>query len=175
MHDVATKMPNANGLFDMIGNAWELTNDSFIIGGDYNTYILGDLPVEEYDILHCSFVRKAIGFRLVLSDDDSVTNMDFVDLGLSVLWASGAGKKHRGRKPTVRECDELLKECNILNVGDKISKVIGPNGNCIYLRNTWYRIADAEGNKIIAFNPEHKQVNKIYDKNHYNYIMVKHR
>lgn len=101
LHDVATKMPNTNGIFDMIGNVWELTNDSFIRGGDYSTYILGDLPIEEYDVLHYScFVRKAIGFRLVLSNDDSDTNMDFVDLGLSVLWESGSGKKQGGRKPS---------------------------------------------------------------------------
>lgn len=81
-------------------------------------------------------------------------------------------ERNKGEENLVRECEELLKDCNILQVGENISKVIGPNGKYIYMRNIWHRISYAEGNKINAFHPVLNQISKIYDKSNYNNIMV---
>lgn len=111
-----------------------------------------------------------------LTIDRSTDN--FVDLGLSVMWAKSdassdceysyaetAVKKYGGRLPTVVEYGELARRCIITNQTYNRLTFISPNGNSISLKCTSSDHTDGEsyryqywtskpsiGNPYIGFN-----------------------
>lgn len=68
-HPVKQKMPNALGVYDMIGNVseWTISGSDplfFIVGGSYETENKC-FDIEEYDINHANIKDGSIGLRLV--------------------------------------------------------------------------------------------------------------
>ncbi|MBP3471478.1 MAG: SUMF1/EgtB/PvdO family nonheme iron enzyme [Paraprevotella sp.] len=164
LHYVATKSPNTKGVYDLIGNVWEFVMESEVVrGGDYCTDIMGNPPIKKG--FYSDF---RTGFRLAFFDEESIRNIDFVDIGLSVLWGRNSGYSNSsGRIPTVEESEELLKKCEILNVDDDIVKVSGPNGQYLYMRSRWYPTSQcgSKYNSRYAFHLGYHQIRDIYDKN----------
>lgn len=121
---------------------------------------------------------NTIGFRLILSEDNCV---DFVDLGLSVLWARNSTYisefKAGARLPSVDEANEILQKCEIepINTDSNICKITGPNKNYIfaYYRNWYATSQDAVINNCnLAFILAHQKIDAISKKQITLYRMV---
>ena len=172
LHNVSQKAPNQFGLYDMYGNVWERVLDREIKrGGSFATpYNYGIWPPiqGEDDEERCS--NNNTGFRLLLVNDErNDFNEEYVDLGLSVLWARNWIYSFNGTfkvLPTENLAEELLKKCDSEKIGNSIYKIIGPNGNYIYVPDFWLMLSgDRNGNKYQALSFMYSQVGTVYLKN----------
>ena len=102
VHPVATKKPNELGIYDMAGNVWEYVSDWYgpytadaqvnplgpvsgtqvILRGGSRANSFGATNCRVSARLNYASVRSHVGLRLVLDTHQ------YVDLGLSVLWAT---------------------------------------------------------------------------------------
>ena len=177
LHEVAKKKPNNFGLYDMYGNVWEYLYDNLILrGGCFSSSMEDCISIypHDYEYINCN----TIGFRLILSEDNCV---DFVDLGLSVLWARNSTYisefKAGARLPSVDEANEILQKCEIepINTDSNICKITGPNKNYIfaYYRNWYATSQDAVINNCnLAFILAHQKIDAISKKQITLYRMV---
>lgn len=177
LHNVAETLPNDIGVYDLYGNVWEMVLDETImLGGSFTTSL---------DEIRATKRRMSpyydIGFRLILKgkgEDEIADNVEFVDLGLSVLWSRNYEYFYEDyfESPTQEEVKELLQLCDISEIDDFVSKITGPNGNYIFVSGGWYRIESGQHqNSSIAVNFKLHQINDVYDK-HINYkLRIKRR
>lgn len=180
LHDVAQKAPNQFGLYDIYGNVWERVLDREIKrGGSFATpdnYGIWPPIQGEDDEERCS--NNNTGFRLLLVNDErNNLNEEFVDLGLSVLWARNWISSFNGTSkvlPTENLAEELLKKCDSEKIGNSIYKIIGPNGNHIYVPDFWLMLSgDRNGNKCQALSFMYSQVGTVYLKNIHGLLPIK--
>ena len=180
LHDVAKKAPNQFGLYDIYGNVWERVLDREIKrGGSFATpdnYGIWPPIQGEDDEERCS--NNNTGFRLLLVNDErNNLNEEFVDLGLSVLWARNWISSFNGTSkvlPTENLAEELLKKCDSEKIGNSIYKIIGPNGNYIYVPDFWLMLSgDRNGNKYQALSFMYSQVGTVYLKNIHGLLPIK--
>ena len=180
LHNVSQKAPNQFGLYDMYGNVWERVLDRGIKrGGSYATldYYATWSPIQcEKDDEEC--YNDNTGFRLLLvNNEHNDSNEEYVDLGLSVLWARNWICSFNGTSkvlPTENLAEELLKKCDSEKIGNSIYKIIGPNGNHIYVPDFWLMLSgDRNGNKCQALSFMYSQVGTVYLKNIHGLLPIK--
>lgn len=180
LHSVSQKAPNQFGLYDMYGNVWERVLDRGIKrGGSYATYDYYGTwpPIQcEKDDEKCS--DDNTGFRLLLvNNEQSDSYEEYVDLGLSVLWARNwisSVDVISTVLPTEDLAVELLKKCNSEKIGNSIYKIIGPNGNYIYVPDFWLKLSGyGFGNSDRALSFRYSQVNTVYLKNIHGSLPIK--
>ena len=103
--------------------------------------------------------------------------LEYVDLGLSVLWARNWISSFNGTSkvlPTENLAEELLKKCDSEKIGNSIYKIIGPNGNYIYVPDFWLMLSgDRNGNKYQALSFMYSQVGTVYLKNIHGLLPIK--
>lgn len=176
LHNVAQKIPNQFGLYDMYGNVWEHVLDRGVKRGGCcethacygnRTLIIGEDDEEQFT-----------GFRLLLDNNEKNDFYEeYVDLGLSVLWARNWIRSFNGMSkvlPTKDLAEELLKKCDSEKIGNSIYKIIGPNGNYIYVPDFWLMLSgDRNGNKYQAFSFMYSQVSTVYLKNIHGLLPIK--
>lgn len=176
LHNVAQKIPNQFGLYDMYGNVWEHVLDRGVKrGGCCETYacygnrilIIGEDDEEQFT-----------GFRLLLDNNEKNDFYEeYVDLGLSVLWARNWIRSFNGMSkvlPTKDLAEELFKKCDSEEIGNSIYKIIGPNGNYIYVPDFWLMLSgDRNGNKYQALSFMYSQVSTVYLKNIHGLLPIK--
>ena len=180
LHNVSQKAPNQFGLYDMFGNVWERVLDREIKrGGSYATHDnYGTWPLIQCDDDDENCGNDNTGFRLLLvNDEKNVSNEEYVDLGLSVLWARNWISSFNGTSkvlPTENLAEELLKKCDSEKIGNSIYKIIGPNGNYIYVPDFWLMLSgDRNGNKYQALSFMYSQVGTVYLKNIHGLLPIK--
>lgn len=180
LHNVSQKAPNQFGLYDMYGNVWERVLDRGIKrGGSYATldYYGTWSPIQcEKDDEECD--NDNTGFRLLLvNNEHNDSNEEYVDLGLSVLWARNwicSFNVISKVLPTKDLAEELLKKCNSEKIGNSTYKIIGPNGNYIYVPNFWLMLSgNGFGNKEQALSFRYSEVNSVYLKNIHGTLLIK--
>ena len=180
LHNVSQKAPNQFGLYDMYGNVWERVLDRGIKrGGSYATldYYGTWSPVQcEKDDEECD--NDNTGFRLLLvNNEHNDSNEEYVDLGLSVLWSRNwicSFNVISKVLPTKDLAEELLKKCNSEKIGNSIYKIIGPNGNYIYVPNFWLMLSgNGFGNKEQALSFRYSEVNSVYLNNIHGSLLIK--
>lgn len=180
LHNVSQKAPNQFGLYDMYGNVWERVLDRGIKrGGSYATlgYYGTWSPIQcEKDDEECD--NDNTGFRLLLvNNEHNDSNEEYVDLGLSVLWARNwicSFNVISKVLPTKDLAEELLKKCNSEKIGNCTYKIIGPNGNYIYVPNFWLMLSgNGFGNKEQALSFRYSEVNSVYLKNIHGTLLIK--
>lgn len=177
LHNVAETLPNDFGVYDLYGNVWEMVLDKTImLGGSFTTSL-----DEIWATKRSMSPYYDVGFRLMLKgkgEDEIADNVEFVDLGLSVLWSRNNEYYYEGyfEGPTQEEVKELLQLCDINEIDDYIYRITGPNGNYIFVSCGWYRIESGRHhNSSIAVNFILHQINDVYDK-HINYkLRIKRR
>lgn len=176
LHNVAQKIPNQFGLYDMYGNVWEHVLDRGVKRGGCcethacygnRTLIIGEDDEEQFT-----------GFRLLLDNNEKNDFYEeYVDLGLSVLWARNWIRSFNGMSkvlPTKDLAEELLKKCDSEKIGNSIYKIIGPNGNYIYVPDFWLMLSeDRNGNKYQALSFMYSQVSTVYLKNIHGLLPIK--
>lgn len=171
LHDVAQKAPNQFGIYDIYGNVWERVLDREIKrGGSFATDDYYGIwpPIQgEEDDEECS---NNTGFRLLLVNDErNDFNEEYVDLGLSVLWARNWIRSFNGTSkvlPTEKMATELLEKCNSEKIGSNTYRITGPNKNYIYVPDFWLMLSgNRDGNKYQALNFMFSQVSTVYLKN----------
>ena len=178
LHNVAQKIPNQFGLYDMYGNVWERVLDSGIKrGGSYATCSFCNIRqlIEcEEDKENCG--NDNTGFRLLLVNDEKNDSYeDYVDLGLSVLWARNWIRSFNGMSkvlPTKNLAEELLKKCDSEKIGYSMYKIIGPNGNYIYVPDFWLML-DRDGKKYQALSFTYSQVDTVSLKDIHGLLPIK--
>lgn len=117
---------------------------------------------------NCSNTDGLKGIRLALSVNPNM-NHDFVDLGLSALWAINESItcSNTRRMPTPEEARELLTLHHTTLENGSVIRFCAPNGNYIYMYSSWYRSSEFTNNKRFCYNPRNCTYNTIYDKEHY--------
>ena len=76
--------------------------------------------------------------------------------------------------PTKDLAEELLKKCNSEKIGNSTYKIIGPNGNYIYVPDFWLMLSgDRNGNKYQALSFMYSQVGTVYLKNIHGLLPIK--
>ena len=182
LHDVAQKAPNQFGLYDIYGNVWERVLDREIKrGGSFETpdnYGIWPPIQGEDDEERCS--NNNTGFRLLLVNDErNNLNEEFVDLGLSVLWARNWIRSFNGTSkvlPTEKMATELLEKCNSEKIGSNTYRITGPNKNYIYVPDFWLMLSgNRDGNKYQALNFMYSQVSTVYLKNVQGLLQIKNK
>lgn len=180
LHNVAQKAPNQFGLYDMYGNVWERVLDRGIKrGGSYATHDYYGTwpPIQcEKDDEKCS--NDNTGFRLLLvNNEQNASNEEYVDLGLSVLWARNWIRSVNvisSVLPTKDLAEELLKKSNSEKIGNSIYKIIGPNGNYIYVPDFWLMLSgNGFGNRDQALSFRYSEVSTVYLKNIHGSLPIK--
>lgn len=180
LHNVAQKAPNQIGLYDMYGNVWERVLDRGIKrGGSYATHDYYGTwpPIQcEKDDEKCS--NDNTGFRLLLvNKEQNDSNEEYVDLGLSVLWARNWIRSINVTSsvlPTKDLAEELLKKSNSEKIGNSIYKIIGPNGNYIYVPDFWLMLSgNGFGNRDQALSFRYSEVSTVYLKNIHGSLPIK--
>ena len=180
LHNVSQKAPNQFGLYDMFGNVWERVLDREIKrGGSYATHDnYGTWPLIQCDDDDENCGNDNTGFRLLLvNDEKNVSNEEYVDLGLSVLWARNWISSFNGTSkvlPTENLAEELLKKCDSEKIGNSIYKIIGPNGNYIYVPDFWLMLSgNGFGNRDQALSFRYSEVSTVYLKNIHGSLPIK--
>lgn len=182
LHDVAQKAPNQFGLYDIYGNVWERVLDREIKrGGSFATpdnYGIWPPIQGEDDEEKCS--NNNTGFRLLLINDErNDFNEEYVDLGLSVLWARNWIRSFNGTSkvlPTEKMATELLEKCNSEKIGSNTYRITGPNKNYIYVPDFWLMLSEnRDGNKYQALSFMYSQVSTIYLKNIQGLLQIQHK
>lgn len=174
LHGVAQKTPNQFGLYDMFGNVWERVLDRAILrGGSYTTYSHElTRPIDEDGDI------TTTGFRLLLVTD-SIKDIDenFVDLGLSVLWARNRMNSFNGEAkelPTKEMAEELLAKCTVQRMDHDVFKIHGSNGNYIYVSGSWLLLSgDEYGNRKTALSFRYRGMNTVYLKKIRGFLQIK--
>ena len=172
LHDVAQKAPNQFGIYDIYGSVWERVLDREIKrGGSFatNDYYGTWPPIKgEDDDEECG--NNNTGFRLLLVNDERNNfNEEYVDLGLSVLWARNWIRSFNGTSkvlPTEKMATELLEKCKSERIGSNTYRITGPNKNYIYVPDFWLMLSgNRDDNKYQALNFMYSQVSTVYLKN----------
>ena len=94
LHAVAQKKPNELGIYDMSGNAWEWCEDYYDTDETMHVVKSGSFYDSESACRIDSRTGRAadyksyIGLRLVLDERSTPPEPEYVDLGLSVKWAT---------------------------------------------------------------------------------------
>lgn len=165
-----------------------VTNPGLIMGKFYGEYVLDNYGV-------CSRVNSAInneshyitkfyqhdssentGLRLALSTNEQDDfSIEFVDLGLPVLWGRNTNivsNNPKKRRPTINEFNELLKLERQYLEEDDLYRIIGKNGQYIYVKNKWYKSSEWHNNKTTCCHFGHGYCSDIYDKSGHQSIYV---
>lgn len=165
-----------------------VTNLGLIMGKFYGEYVLDNFGV-------CSRVNSAknndyhyitkfnqhdssenLGLRLALSTNEQDDfSIEFVDLGLPVLWSRNTNilsNNPQKRRPTIKEFNELLKLERQYLQEDDLYRIIGKNGQYIYVKNKWYKSSEWHDNKTYCCHFGHGYCSDIYDKSGHQSIYV---
>ena len=94
LHAVAQKKPNELGIYDMSGNAWEWCEDYY--DTDETMHVVKSGSFYDYESAcridsrtgRAADYKSFIGLRLVLDERSTPPEPEYVDLGLSVKWAT---------------------------------------------------------------------------------------
>lgn len=126
-------------------------------------------------LFNYSYRDGTIGIRLALSVNQSNTEYEFVDLGLSSSWSINENLTYYNNKrmPTPGETRELLTLHRTELEDGSVIRLTATNGNYIYMHSSWYKSCEFEGNKRFCYNPGNCMFNTIYDKDHYRRRFVK--
>ena len=93
-HAVGQKQPNELGIYDMTGNAWEWCEDYY--DTDETMHVVKSGSFYDYESAcridsrtgRAADYKSFIGLRLVLDERSTPPEPEYVDLGLSVKWAT---------------------------------------------------------------------------------------